>query len=190
MPSAHRVGHPGEEWESGRGEGEFDAAADGVDALGADADAVAEFPGELQSGFAAGGTAAAAGIAAGDGDDGVVALAIDAAGVGSFLDGGDGQQAFDKDFEEFDEAAVFLHGDDERFVFVAEMLLHELRGLPTDEFAFGAGGPALGLGSFGGNFLQMLQRIDGGFGADDGLDVGRRGRFGIRQRPFEDAVND
>ena len=28
----------------GRGEGEFDTAADGVDAFGADADAVAEFP--------------------------------------------------------------------------------------------------------------------------------------------------
>src|SRR5258708_15400183 len=36
----------------------------------------------------------------------------------------------------------------------------------------------------------MLQRIDGGFDADDGLDVRRRGCFGIRERPFQDAVDD
>src|SRR5258706_370789 len=98
----------------------------------AGADAMAEFPGELESGFAASGAAAWAGVATGDSDDGVVAFAIDAAGVGGFLDGGDGQESFHKNFKEFDEAAVFLHGDDERFVFVAEMLLHKLRGFPTD----------------------------------------------------------
>src|SRR6267378_6884310 len=122
-----RVRHP-----LRRDEGEFDAAADGVDALGADADAIAEFPGELESGFAAGGAAASAGVATGDSDDGVVAFAIDATGVGGFFDGGDGQKSFHENFEEFDEAAVFLHGDDQGIVFVAEMLLHKLRGFPTD----------------------------------------------------------
>src|SRR5579859_3932460 len=172
------------------GEGEFDAAADGVNAFGAVADAVAEFPGELEGGFAAGGAAAAAGVATGDGDDGVVAFAIDTAGVGGFLDGGDGQQAFDENFEEFDEAAVFLHGNDERVVLVAQMLLHELRGFPADEFAFGSGGTALGFGSFGRDFLEMLQRIDGGFGAEGGLDVRGRGRIGIGEGPFQDAMDD
>src|SRR5882762_8061764 len=90
-----RVRHP-----LRRDEGEFDAAADGVDAFGADADSIAEFPGELQSGFAAGGAAATAGVPAGDGDDGVVAFSIDAAGVGGFFDRGDRQQAFHENFEE------------------------------------------------------------------------------------------
>src|SRR6266478_8146030 len=122
-----RVRHP-----LRRDEGEFDAAADGVDAFGADADAIAEFPGELKSRFAAGGAAASAGVATGDSDDGVVAFAVDAASVGGFFDRSDGQESFHKNFKEFDEAAVFLHGDDEGFVFVAEMLLHKLRGFPAD----------------------------------------------------------
>jgi hypothetical protein len=70
------------------------------------------------------------------------------------------------------------------------MLFHELGGLPAHEFALGSGGAAFGFGSFGGNFLEMLQRIDSGFGADGGFDVGRRGRFGIRQSPFQDAMNN
>jgi len=37
---------------------------------------------------------------------------------------------------------------------------------------------------------RCFQRIDGGFDADDGLDVRRRGCFGIRERPFQDAVDD
>jgi len=120
----------------------------------------------------------------------VIAFAIDAAGVSGFFDGGDGEQAFDEDFEEFDEAAVFLHGDDEGIVLVAEMLLHELCGFPNDELAFGSSGATLGFGSFCGDFFEMLQRIDGGFHADRGLDVrGHRG-LGIGERPFQDAVND
>ena len=49
----------------------------------------------------------------------MVAFAIHAAGVGGFFNRGDGQQAFDENLEELYEAAVFLHGDDQRFVFVA-----------------------------------------------------------------------
>ncbi len=60
---------------------------------------------------------------AGHGDDGVIALAMHDARAGGFFERADGQESFDKDFEEFDEATVFLHGDDERFVFVAEMML-------------------------------------------------------------------
>src|SRR5260370_16280879 len=70
-----------EERGSGRDEGEFDAAADGVDAFGTDADAIAEFPGELESRFAACGAAASAGVATGDSHDGVGPFAIDAPGV-------------------------------------------------------------------------------------------------------------
>ena len=99
---------------------------------------------------------ARAAFVAGHGDYGVIAFAVKAAGARGFFEGIDGDQAFDKDVEEFDEASEFLHGDDEGVVFVAEMLLHELRGFPGDEFALGGGGAALGFRSFRGDFLQML----------------------------------
>src|SRR5437660_11586644 len=141
-------------------QGEFDTLAHGGDAFGADFDAAAEMPGLLArlGGAAADarlGPAAASGIlpAAGNGDDGVIVLAVDATGIRGFFESADGEQAFDEDFEEFDEAAVFLDGDDEAFVFLAEMLLHELSGLPVHEFAFGHGGAALGFGGFGADFF-------------------------------------
>src|SRR6185369_18010430 len=68
-------------------QGKFDAAAHGVDAFGADADAIAVLPHELALLFAAAaalGTAPFAGTtvvaAVGHGDDGVILFAIDAPG--------------------------------------------------------------------------------------------------------------
>ena len=95
-------------------EGEFDAAAHGVDALGADADAIAEFPGWRGDLFAA--RSAAAAVAARDGDDGVVALAEDAASVGGIFDQRRWGEAPRRRCREVDVAAVFLDGDDQAVV--------------------------------------------------------------------------
>ncbi len=171
-----------------REKGEFDAAAHGVDAFGADTDAITKFPDKRLWLFAT--AAAAAIVVAGHGDYGVIALAIKTASAGNFVKGIDGDEAFDEDIEEFDEAAVFLHGDDEGIVFVAQVLLHELRGLPGNELALGGGGAALGFGSFGGDFFQMLLRIKSGFDADGRLDVRGGLRLRIGECPFEDAMND
>src|SRR6266478_6369663 len=134
-------------------EGEFDAAAHGVDAFGAYADAVTEVPGEFFGGSAAAtavmracSTAARRGFA--EGDDGVVALAEDAAGAGGLFKGVDGEKAFDENFEELDEAAEFLDRNDQGVVLLAEMVFHELRSFPVHQFAFGTVGAALGFGSF------------------------------------------
>ena len=78
----------------------------------------------------------------------------------------------------------------EAVVFLAEVLLHELRGFPVDEFAFGTGGAAFGFGRFGGDFFELRVGIDDGFGlgADFGL---RRRRFvGMSKRPFQSAMDD
>src|SRR5204862_7772075 len=93
-------------------------------------------------------TTCSAAAATRQGDDGVIALAKDAAGTGEFLQRVDGKKAFDEDFEQFDEAAVFLDGNDQAVVFLAEMFFHELSGFPVHEFAFGAIGAAFGLGGF------------------------------------------
>src|SRR5215469_15559791 len=174
-----------------RGEGEFDAAADGVDALGANANAIAKFPGPGGARLAPrtrAGTAAAG--SAEHSDDGVIVLAIDAAGLDGPFERVDRQQTLHKDVEEFDVAAVFLDRSDEAVVLVAEVLLHELRGLPTDEFALSVGGAAFGFGSFSGNFLEMLLGVERRLGANGRLDVGGRLVFGVRDGPFEDAMND
>ena len=132
-------------------EGEFDALAHGVDAFGADADLIAEAPFEL-AGLCGAATASAARSAAAastsKGDDGVIAFAKHASRAGKFLQRADGKQAFHKDFEKFDKAAVFLDGNDQAVVFLAEMLFHELSGFPIHEFALGAVGAALRFGSF------------------------------------------
>src|SRR5260370_19335198 len=128
-------------------QGEFDALAHGVDAFGADADLVAEVPFDLArlcattSGNATGSATTAAATL--QGDDGVISLSKHAPHTGEFLERADGKKAFDEDFEEFDKAAVFLHGDNQAVVFLPEMLLHELSGFPIHQFALGAVGAAL-----------------------------------------------
>ena len=72
------------------------------------------------------------------------------------------------------EEAKLLDGDDQALVLFAEMLLHELRGFPVDEFALGSGGTAFGFGRFGGDFLELGVGIDDGFGFWRELWIGRR----------------
>ena len=171
-------------------EGEFNAAAHGVNAFGAHADAIAEFPDERSGGPAAAGAAAARAAGFSHGDDGAIAFAIDAAGAGGFFKGADGEQAFDEEIEQLDEAAVFLNGDDEAIELVAETMLHVLRGFPGNEFPLGGSGSALGLRSLRGNFHEMLLGVERGFGTNNGLD--ERGRRGVRMSdsPFQDAMDD
>src|ERR1700676_2689888 len=94
-------------------QGEFDAAAHGIDAFRADADAISEFPLHGSRRFAAGDrrflARTAAGVTARKRDDSVVTFAIDNPGTRSFFEGVDGQQSLDEKFQEFDEAAIFLH---------------------------------------------------------------------------------
>src|SRR5208283_939954 len=106
---------------------EFDAVAHGVDAFGANANAVAKFPGKWRESLAA----APAVFAAGYGNQGVFAFAMHHAGPGRFFERADRQESFDEDLQQLDKAAVFLYGNDERFVLITEMIFHELRGLPV-----------------------------------------------------------
>jgi hypothetical protein len=46
-------------------------------------------------------------------------LAVHDARAGGFFQGADGEQAFHENFEELDEAAVFLYGDNQSLVLVA-----------------------------------------------------------------------
>ncbi len=70
------------------------------------------------------------------------------------------------------------------------MIFHKLRGLPVLEFAFGGSRAAFGFGSFLGNFLEMLLRVERGFRADSGLDISRGSFIRMSERPFENAMDD
>src|SRR5436190_23981263 len=70
------------------------------------------------------------------------------------------------------------------------MLFHEVRGLPVDQFALGAGGATLGFGGFDGHFFELLLRIDEGFSVMQGLWRGGRGFLGMIERPFQCAMYD
>src|ERR1700722_7335860 len=102
------------------------AAADGVNTLGADADAVAEFPDVSGVRAAAAGfflfpllgRRGALGVAA-SGNDGVILLAVENMLPGEFLDAVDGYQALDENFRQFDEETEFLHGGNQRIVLFA-----------------------------------------------------------------------
>ena len=144
----------------------LDAAANGVDALGADTDAVAEFP------DVAGVRASTAGLflfsrlvcrealsVAASGNDRVILLAVENVLAGEFRDAVDGDHAFHENFRQLDEETEFLHGDNERVVFLAEMLLHELRGFPGHQFALGGFGAALGLGGFRGDGFEFAAPV-------------------------------
>ena len=111
----------------------------------------------------AAGSATAAGTSASKGDDGVVALAKDAARSGEFLQRADGKKTFHEDVEKFDKAPVFLDGNNQAVVFLAEMLFHELSGFPVHQFALGAIGAALGFGGLRGDFFELAMGIEGGF---------------------------
>ena len=97
--------------------------------------------------------------AAAAGNDGVVALAVEDLLAGELLDAVDGHQALDKDFHQLDEESEFLHGNNQRVVLLAQMLLHELRRLPGHQFALGGFGAALGLGGFHGDGVEFAAAI-------------------------------
>ncbi len=125
-----------------RDEGEFDAFAHRIDPFGAHADFIAVVPFELAWLCAAATTGAARSAATptGQGHDSVIALAKHASRAGEFFQRPDGKKALHEDFEKLDKTAVFLHGNDQPVVFLAEMLLHELSGFPVHQFALGAVG--------------------------------------------------
>jgi len=125
------------------------------------------------------------------GYDRVILLAVENVLAGEFRDAVDGDHAFDEDFRQLDEETEFLHGDDQRVVLLAEMLLHELRGFPGHQFALGGFGAALGLGRFRGDGFEFAAaiRAECGFfltwtGVGGGL------RLGMIERPLQDAMHD
>src|SRR5713226_7131945 len=109
--------------------------AHGVDALRANLDAVSQAPHALP-GFSAA-TAASRTVRSADCDDRMVVLAIHTPSARSFLQRADWQEPFHKHFEQLHKAAILLHGNDQPFVFIAEVLFHELRSLPVAQFTFG-----------------------------------------------------
>src|SRR4029077_286504 len=117
--------------------------AHGIDALSANFDAVAQTPYTLL-GFR-GSAPSARTFRAANRNDCVIVFAIHAAGSHGILEGIDRQQSFDKYLEQFHEAAILLYRDDQALVFIAEMLFHELRGLPIAQFAYRGSGAPLGL---------------------------------------------
>src|SRR5579871_4214987 len=123
----------------------FHAMAKRIDALSAHAYFVAKAENEL--------FAFAARCAVWFADDGMIALAEKAALAGGFFQPVDAHQAFHKYFYQLDEESEFLHGNNQRVIFLAEMAFHELRGLPIHQLAFGAIGAALGFGTFRSDFF-------------------------------------
>src|SRR5580704_3142527 len=145
---------------------EFHAAANGIDALRADTDAVAEFPDVAGLRVASAGLFLFPGLVCrgtlrvpAPGNDCVVLLAVKNVLAGEFLDAVDGDHAFDENFRQLDEETEFLHRGNQRVVFLAKMLLHELRGFPGHQFALGGFGAALGLGRFRRNGFEFAAAV-------------------------------
>src|SRR5438309_11515700 len=110
-------------------QGEFHAAADGIDTIGANAYTIAKFP--------------RAHVSATPGDDGMIAFAVQAVRSCLFFQAAYGHEPFHKNFHQFHEKTELLHRDDQSFVLIAKMLFHSLRGLPILELLFGGLGAAL-----------------------------------------------
>src|SRR5437879_8478876 len=73
------------------------------------------------------------------------------------------------------------------------MLLHELRGLPVHQFAFGGLGAALGFGGFRGDFFQLGAGIESGIFSNrrPGRRACRSGpRVWMRKSPLENAMDN
>src|ERR1700722_13552407 len=97
----------------------------------------------------------AAGTAMRFSDDGVIAVAVDAALAGRFLQAVNTDKPFDKNLDQLNEESEFLDGDYQRVVLFAQMAFHELRGLPFHQFALGAIGAALRFRTFRSDFLKF-----------------------------------
>ncbi len=87
--------------------------------------------------------------------DRMVAVPIDALLSCKFFQAVDAYQPFDENLHQLYEEPEFLHRDDQRIVFFAEMAFHELSGLPFDQFPLGCVGPAFRFRAFGGDFLEL-----------------------------------
>ena len=102
--------------------------------------------------------------------------------------------------DQLDEESEFLHGNNQRVVFLAEMAFHELRCFPFHEFALGAIGAALGFRTLRGDFGSSTRRYGPMVGTDSTFDClrpragasGTRGPWRVRifQRPLQHAMND
>src|SRR5712691_6757952 len=140
---------------------EFHAATHRVNALRANAHAIAMLPCELLRLCAATASCArpaAPLITARHRHDGVILLAIHAARACRFLQRVDWEQALDKHLEQLHEASKLLHGNYQSVVFLAEMLLHELRRLPVHQLALRAIRAPLRFRSLRGHFLKLSVR--------------------------------
>src|SRR5439155_15227575 len=83
-----------------------------------------------------------------------------------------------------------LYGDNQPLVFVAEMLFHELRGLPIAQFAFGGSRTPFRFGSFRGKFFQLFVAVNDGFRVRRGMRIGWSALSWMRKRPLQRAVHD
>jgi len=174
-------------------EGEFDAAADGVDAFGHNADAVAQAPSLHARGVRvvcrAGGVLAVRLIR---GDDRVIPFTIDAALARLLFEAIDRYKSFDENFHQLDEEAEFLHGNNQRVVFLAQAAFHELSRFPVHQFALGGDGATLRIRAFRGHGVQLRLVIrplcDGPGGVPANRRMAGRGRIG--ESPFERAMDD
>src|SRR6202041_216129 len=97
-------------------------------------------------------------------DDSVIPFAIHAALAGKFLQTVDTDESFDENFDQFNEKSELLHRNNQRFVFFAEMALHELSRLPFHQFALRGISAPLRLGTFRNTFLRFCAPI----GTDSG----------------------
>src|SRR5579872_3803749 len=85
----------------------------------------------------------------------MIALAVDAAQSGRFLQPVNADKAFDENLGQFHEEAKFLYGDDERAILFAQMAFHELRRLPVHQFALSGVGATLRFRTLGRNLLEF-----------------------------------
>ena len=134
-------------------------------------------------------------------DDSVIALAILATGGGELFHLIDAHQSFDENIYKLHKESEFLHRNNQRFKFLTQTALHELRRLPIHQLAFGGVGAAFSFGRFDGNFIEFLAaiRADAGrfarivfIGAASFGDRHNARAFRIRifERPFQRAMHD
>jgi len=159
-----------------------------IDALSSDANAVAELPQSLFGFWRC--PAPPPLIRAGVSDDGMFVLPVDAVRSGRIFYRRHREQAFDEHFHQLHETSVLLHRNDEAFIFVPQMLLHELRGLPIAQFTFGGRRSAFRVRSLACQLFEDALRIKGSRSPLCRMRIGRRASAWIRERPFQCAVNN
>ena len=122
-----------------------------IDALGADAYAIAQSKCPLRS--------SAARAAMWFSDDRMIAVTVHAFLAGEFLQPVNAHQPFHKNFDQLHKKAELLHGNNQRVIFFAQVAFHELRRLPFHQLAFGHIRAAFGFRTFRRNLLQFHAAI-------------------------------